>query len=359
MFLSKRSRVRRLERGGFVFLIAVLAALVAAWNSGTSLYYLVFGGMASIVIASYFLAGSAVRRIRVEREAPHAVTRGEAFGTVLRVTNERRLLPVVSLRVSFADAPKDIAGVFITIPPRRTGQLRLSHCFEKRGVYQLPSVVLSTSFPFGLIASSKTFPGRCEVVVYPRVQAARTAVVEQAGGTGQMPKVFQGLGDEFFSLRPYVPGDDPRQIAWRASAKSQNLMVKELEQEYSRHVIFVLDTRVIPSLEDFDERFEDAIELVASLAVTLLNRQYMVALVTPTDSLKEGEGKAHAIKVLDFLARVTATGADGPEPFSRALGAAHPRHTCFLMVSADPREWGKRYAGGMSRVLDPREVIHA
>ncbi len=184
-------------------------------------------------------------------------------------------------------------------------------------------------------------------------------MVEQAGGVGEMPRVFQGTGDEFFSLREYVPGDDPRQIAWRVSARTQTLLVKELEQQFTRHVVFVLDTRHAPHLENFDDRFEDAIELVASLAVTLLNRQYLVAIVTSTDSLQEGEGKAHHIKVLDFLARVNPASAELPEPYTRALSLARARHTCFLMISPDPGEWGKTYAGGAGRVLDPREVIHA
>jgi uncharacterized protein (DUF58 family) len=359
MFFKKRYRNRSLERGGTIFLFAVLAALAAAWNSGTSLYYLVFGGMASILIASYILSGAAVRRLSLEMESPHAVTRGESFGIVLRITNNRVLMPAVSLRVAFADAAKAVAGVIVSIPPRRTAQLRLDHCFEKRGVYVLAPVVVSTSFPFGMIAADKSFPDTNEVVVYPRVRAARTAVVEQTGGTGEMPKVFQGLGDEFFSLRPYVPGDDPRQIAWRVSARSQTLLVKELEQQFSRHVVFVLDTRIVPELEEFDDRFEEAIELVASLAVTLLNRQYKVAILTPTASLSEGEGKAHTIKVLDFLARVNSSEADQPEPYSQALSTSHRRHTCFLMVSPNPSDWGKRYAGGAARVLDPREVVHA
>ena len=359
MIFKKRAEVRRLERGGLIFVIAVVAALLAAWNSGTSLYYLVFGGMLSILMVSYFLSRASVSRLTVKREAPHAVHRGQAFGIVVTVTNNRSFVPGISLRVESGETPRTTAGVFVSIPPRRTAQLRLTHCFEKRGVYQLPPIVLATSFPFGMIAARKAFPEAPEVVVYPRVHSARTTVVEQMGGIGEMPKVFRGLGDEFFSLRPYVPGDDPRQIAWRVSARSQTLLVKELEQQFTRHVIFVLDTRVAGHMEDFGERFEEAIELTASLAITLLNRQYMVAIVTATETLQEGDGKAQSLKVLDFLARVNPADGDQPEPYSRAVSLAHARHTCFLMVSPDPSEWGKTYAGGAARVLDPREVIHA
>jgi uncharacterized protein (DUF58 family) len=359
MIFKKRPEVRRLERGGVIFIVAVTSALLAAWNSGTSLYYLIFGGMLSILVMSFFLSRAGVSKLSVKREAPHAVHRGQPFGTVVSVTNNRLFLPSVSLRVESDAAPKTATAVFISIPPQRTAQLRLTHCFEKRGVYTLPPVVLATSFPFGMIAARKTFPDSSEVVVYPRVHSARTAVVEQTGGGGEMPKVFHGAGDEFFSLREYVRGDDPRKIAWRVSARSQNLLVKELEQQFTRHVVFVLDSRFANHLDDFSDRFEDAIELVASLAVTLLNRQYFVAIVTPMETLQEGEGKSHSLKVLDFLARVNPADSDLPEPYSRATSTIHARHTCILLVSPDPAEWGKTYSDGVSRVLDPREVIHA
>jgi len=359
MSVKKRTPTRSLERGGVIFVVATVAALLAAWNSGTSLYYLIFGGMLSILVVSFVVSRASVAKLSVVREGPHAVHRGQSFGTVLSVTNNRSVLPCVSLRVESAAAPKTTAGVFVSIPPRRTAQLRLTHCFEKRGVYKLPPVILATSFPFGMVVARKAFPDDREVVVYPRVHSARTNVVEQAGGIGEMPRVYQGSGDEFFSLREYVPGDDPRQIAWRVSARSQTLLVKELEQQFTRHVVLVLDTRVAVHVEEFDDRFEDAIELVASLAITLLNRQYSVAIVTATETMQEGEGKAHGLRVLDFLARVTPADGELAEPYSRAVSVSHPRHTCFLMVSPDPVEWGKAYSGGAARVLDPREVIHA
>lgn len=359
MRFRRRSHGRRLERSGKIFLVAVVAALLAAWNSGTSLYYLLFGGMASFVLVSVFLSRWGVQRLTVEREAPQAVHRGEAFGLVIRVSNPRRLLPSMAVRVEFADAPGKTVGYFPTIPPGRTGQLRITQQYDKRGLYVLPDVVLATSFPFGLIAARIAHHDHCEVVVYPRVLAARTAVVERAGGVGEMPKVYRGSGDEFFSLREYIPGDDPRRIAWRVSARSQTLLVKELELQTARHVVFVLETRWMSHVTDFSDRFEEAIELVASLAVTLLNRQYYVSVVTANRTLGEGEGKAHALKVLDLLARLEPADPGDDDPLTRALSMSDARGACYLTVSPDPGEWGHVRAGGSVRVLDPREVIHA
>ena len=357
MQLLSRFQVRRLDWGGAAYLIAVVAALLAAWNSGVSLYYLLFGGMASLFVLSFFMSKSMLKRLTLEREAPYAVQREEFFGIVVRIHNTSRVLPAASLRVELADKPMNVAGFCASIPPGRTAQLRLTRVYERRGVYRLPDVVVVTSFPFGLICGRRAFPDTCEVVVYPRVLSARTSVIEQAGGIGELPRVFQGGGDEFFSLREYVPGDDPRQIAWRVSARTQTLLVKELEHQTTRRIVFAFDSRRALHVEGFEDRFEEAIELIASLAVTLLNRQYAVSVVTASLSLPEGEGKAHELKLLEMLARLEPADEGAENPFSRALPFAEARRVCVLLVSANPAEWGIPQAAG--RVLDPREVIRA
>ena len=172
-----------------------------------------------------------------------------------------------------------------------------------------------------------------------------------------MPQTARSHGDEFYSLRDYMPGDDIRRIAWRQSARSNKLLVKELEQETARYILFVFDTRV-HDIEELEDHFEDAVELIASLAITLLNRQYKVALQTPDHYISEGEGKGHTIAILDFLARVNPVEAEGGSGFNFAQSLDTKRST-NLFVSADPSTWGRAATGARGKVLHPQDVIHA
>ena len=52
-----------------------------------------------------------------------------------------------------------------------------------------------------------------------------------------------GPGD-FHSLRDYVDGDEPRSIHWRASARSENLKVRQHTVEGLRRCLVVLDQHV-------------------------------------------------------------------------------------------------------------------
>jgi uncharacterized protein (DUF58 family) len=66
----------------------------------------------------------------------------------------------------------------------------------------------------------------------------------------------------FSSLREYVPGDDPRQIHWRTTARTGHLIVREHIDTMEPTTTVVLDTRtdvLTPAA------FEDAIELAASV----------------------------------------------------------------------------------------------
>ncbi|MBX7259401.1 MAG: DUF58 domain-containing protein [Candidatus Hydrogenedentes bacterium] len=358
MSIFTRFRRRRMLRGGQVFLVTAVLILLAAWNTGNNLYYLLFGSLASFVLVSAFLSGYSLRKLHIEREAPAAAHRDEAFALTIRIENRRRILPSISVRVENADAPGVSIGYVMAIPGKHTAIVRTNGKFEKRGVYELPDIVLVTSFPFGLIESRRRIRDPHEIVVYPRVHAVRTAVVEKSRATGEIPQISRGAGDEFFSLRDYIPGDDLRHIAWRASARSGTLLVKELEKQATRRVVFVFDSRRV-DLPDFDDHFEQAIELVASLAQSLLNRQYAVALVTSSLSVGEGEGQAHALKILDALARLNPSEGDTPDPFLHSEYLQENRRVTYLFISPDPLQWGQYGALGQNRVLDPREVIHA
>lgn len=354
---------RRIRPSGLVFTLIAVLTLLAAWNTGTNLLYLVVGGLFSFAILSALLVGWMLHGVRVSREAPEAVHRGEPLAVTVRIENHKHLLPAMSLRVESAARRGESVGYVASLPPRRAALVRTTEMFDKRGVYRLPPVVLVSVFPFGFIEKRRTFTDQNEVVVYPRVRAVRATVLHQLPGARMTPRRPTGDGDEFFSLREYVRGDDPRRIAWRVSARLGSLMVKELTQGASRFVVFVLDTcrkedKGLQPLVLFDERFEEAVELVASLAVTLLNQQFSVALATPMACIPEGKGKPQVIKVLDLLARVQPT--EGPrdaavEAFASGL-AAEAR---LVFVSPDPNQWGARSPFGGTRVLDPREVARA
>jgi uncharacterized protein (DUF58 family) len=61
--------------------------------------------------------------------------------------------------------------------------------------------------------------------------------------TGAYVSHFRGRGMEFDESRPYQPGDDPRNIDWRVTARSDEAYTKLFREERERPVLVVVDLR--------------------------------------------------------------------------------------------------------------------
>lgn len=61
--------------------------------------------------------------------------------------------------------------------------------------------------------------------------------------TGAYVSHFRGRGMEFDESRPYQPGDDPRSIDWRVTARSTTAYTKLFREERERPVLVAVDLR--------------------------------------------------------------------------------------------------------------------
>ena len=61
--------------------------------------------------------------------------------------------------------------------------------------------------------------------------------------TGAYVSHFKGRGMEFDESRPYQPGDDPRNIDWRVTARSSEAYTKLFREERERPVLILTDLR--------------------------------------------------------------------------------------------------------------------
>jgi len=114
-----------------------------------------------------------------------------------------------------------------------------------------------------------------------------------------------GLGTEFYSMRGYIPGDDPKRINWKASARYNELIVNETEAERVTDVMIVLDTDVTFFGPTESELFERGIQAASSMTRLLLRQGNRVGLVLQggeRGSIPAGFGKRHERRILYLLA---------------------------------------------------------
>lgn len=90
------------------------------------------------------------------------------------------------------------------------------------------------------------------------------ASVAAPGGLGEhlRLKAHGRSSGEFHSQREYVPGDDPRRINWKTSARLDTLIVRETEQPAVMRCVVVLDLEA----DGYDDDgFERAVSAAASI----------------------------------------------------------------------------------------------
>ncbi len=346
---------RRVLRMGRVFGVIAFLVLLAAWNTGTNLLYIIFAGLVSFILLSLLLSKRNLRGTHLVQQGPESVHRGQEALLTLYVENRKRYLPALGLRMESSRTAEGPLAHLIKVPPRGCAMVHAAQSFPKRGLWPLPDITIYSAFPFGLAESWVTFEGNGEVLVYPRVwPVTREPLLEQEGA-GRMHKPARTQGAEFFSLRDYVRGDDTRLIAWRRSARTGTLVVKELEMDTAHNTVLVLDTQEIPGDPSFEENFETAIELAASLAVELLRRNHVVSLITPDREVLPGTSQAQQRRIMDVLARLEPTPPRG-RPF-QPTQARNLEAGAVLYLTADAERWGRRGPGDSARVMSPKEVI--
>ncbi|HSE94467.1 MAG TPA: DUF58 domain-containing protein, partial [Methylomirabilota bacterium] len=278
-------RTIRPTRDGWWCLFAALGLGVAAVNTGNNLAYLLCSMLLAIITVSGILSDQSLRGVRVLPVMPDEVYAGRPALFGATAINGKRRLPSYSIAVEIL-GPGD-RGRVRKRPVRRTLYLpRLGPRVERlvtweatlpgRGRRRLPGLRLTTRFPFGLFVKMGPVHLESEVLVFPAVRAIDADRLRELGGHGDTAARRRGRGHDLYDLRPYRPGDDPRLIHWRASAKVGALTVRELEEDAA------LDTRLLLDGPGTDPvRLEEGLSEAASLAVHLIRTGAGVEVIAP------------------------------------------------------------------------------
>jgi uncharacterized protein (DUF58 family) len=185
------------------------------------------------------------RRVEVDRQAAAIFSVGRPNLVTLNLRN-RSARP---LRGVVADDPLEACETR-SLPARfalashGSAVVRYEVVPSRRGPRTLGAVTLRYASPLGLLARQERTPLTAAVDVYPDVHAARSLELLRRQGRqdARLGSLRVRGGDtEFERLRPYQVGDEIRHIDWRASARRDDLTVRQHQAESNQSVVFALD----------------------------------------------------------------------------------------------------------------------
>jgi uncharacterized protein (DUF58 family) len=284
--LSRSFRVN--VRGG-VFLLLALAVGYAAVHKGSNLLFMIFSVLAAIFVTSLALTLLMVRRVEVTRVLPDSVHANEPFAYAVRVRNTRRLLPLFCLKIEdhviWDTRPAPVQPTPVHVPiaaPRERVRATAFATATQRGWAKFASVALTAEFPPGLFTYRVTLPADDQMLVYPREGALQRRVLNPYLSRVEFLDLVATAttrgSEDFAGVREYRPGDNPRWIHWRLSARVPGrTLLKEFEDTRVRDALILLET-FVPNPADTRRasRLERAISFSAALAEALLAENYLV-----------------------------------------------------------------------------------
>jgi uncharacterized protein (DUF58 family) len=135
------------------------------------------------------------------------------------------------------------AQLVVDVPAAAATEVVLAVPAPRRGWVALGRVMLETRFPLGLFRAWSHVEPDARCLVYPRPEHSPLPPFsgEAAAGAARTPTPGS---DDFAGLRGYQSSDSPRHIAWKAVARSQEMLTKQFTGEAAAELW--LDARLLP-----------------------------------------------------------------------------------------------------------------
>ena len=323
---------RRTKRAFTVTLVSGLL-FIAGSTAQASWLFVIAAGVLGLVVASLFMRHH-LRAAEVERSVPRRTRVGDEVRVGLTVRNPgRRPLPLMRLDDRFGAF--DTTAVLVErVDPSGTAHFELVESARRRGAFGSGEVVLTSGAPFGFLASRRTIDASSDLVVVPRwVEMRSFPILEPSSFPSDVlhERARTGAGEEFIGVREYRPGDPPRNVHWRSTARAGHLVVREFEEEVASRVCLVLageDTGTPPA-----SAFEMLVRAAASIGIYALQTGHPIDVVRAAPGGEiERLVNPDRFALLDWLARAVPVDAGLTALVAESLDRIGRRGTVVLLA---------------------------
>ena len=247
-------------------------------------------------------------QLSVKRSFPNHFALGQVHLVRIEIDNESDKGHQGELleRYSKEFSPSLIAQP-LDLPSR--GSLKLVHeiASYERGEFFLGEIFISLS---GFLVQKRyAFPLNEKVKVYPEFSAKKEVMALKFGENStelmENPAKAAEKGD-FDSLRPYIPGEDLRNIEWKVTARRGEMISRNWTEDLHRHIFLLIDCgrRMAEPLGQYS-RLDHALNAAIQLCHAAVEQKDSISLMSFSDridaSLPETEKQDILPQVLETV----------------------------------------------------------
>lgn len=351
------------KTGFWVALGLLVASITAAYFTPQSIVYQRLAVVIGLVLVfSWLWTMLSIRKISVKRVARvFRMQLGQLFEERFEVSNNSRWVRVW-FEIEDASGLPGNAGsrVLSMIGPRRNRSYAARTVLLRRGAFDLGPTILTSGDPFGLFRYQVTIPAARKLEVLPyfvEIFNFYQPLGLLAGGQALRKKTPE-ITPYAAGIREYAPGDSLNRIHWKSTARRDQLMVKEFEQDPQADVWIFLDGLAsvhIGSLGKDSEiedpfwlwtahrvvtipphTFEYAVSSAASIAAYYIRQGRSVGLVSAGQTftvVPASRGERQLSKILETLAFLECKGQLPLEAIVQSQASQLTRGSTVVLIT--------------------------
>jgi uncharacterized protein (DUF58 family) len=330
----------KLNYRGLPFLVALLVILQL--TSPYKGWVILLTGLSFAWLIAFFWVRSLSRNLELAREMRFGWAQvGDRMEERFTLSNEQALPALWVEVVDGSTLPGYEIDRVATLGGQDATHWRTRGMCRQRGVFTLGPTSLLTGDPLGIFEVELRYPRSTPLVVMPPVVSLPSIEVASGGrvGAGRPRPNASERTVSATTVREYDPGDSPRWIHWRTSARHDALYVRLFEGIPAGDWWIVLDVnRRVQAGEGLDATDEHGVVLAASLADRGLRQGKQVGLMAQGEDLvwlppRSGEGRRWEIlRALALVRRGQRTLSDLLIRIGPALG----RSASLIVITPDP-----------------------
>jgi uncharacterized protein (DUF58 family) len=340
-----------------LFTVGIL--LIPAWVKGINLLLLLALLVVSMWAVNLWIAGRQLRRIRAHRRwiGPIFAGREARWEIELQTTNGRS---ASGFRVIDAGPDHRREWFVDRIEASQSMRLAASTMLPRRGLYRLNPLGAASMHPFGLGRRKRRIGQREQCVVLPQLGFLNATrfdhwLSQRVRGDGRIHRTARPSmmhQDDLHGLRPFRAGDNPRWIHWRTSARKNQKMVREFEQDTGQELILLVEPHSANP-----GQYDPILETVISLAATICwewhrigNDKLSLGILgsKPVVAMRHA-GADSALEMLRHLALTEGEAWLDPGSLLKRLATPVKSSTPVLLVAS---QQNTPVAGRLSKVLN-------
>lgn len=272
----------------YAFLILFIGLFILAFIF-PDLYYWVWGAVVLFsagVLVDYSLLFALKKGISAQRKNPEKLSNGDTNSIHIYLKNHYNW--TVSLQI-IDEIPFQFQvrnfELKTTLAPQTDENIEYQLRPTERGEYSFGTLNVYATSMLGLLSKRYRFDGNQTVATYPsflqmkKYDMLAFSKYKQPYGFRKIRKL--GTTTEFEQIKEYVSGDDIRTINWKATAKKNQLMVNQYQDENAQTVYIIIDKgRVMKMPFDGLSLLDYAINASLALSQVILKKKDKVGLFT-------------------------------------------------------------------------------